>query len=85
MSKELFRGQHKIYANQFEWKELRSAHRMEQIDQKELNRYLQMHHSKKASEVLASVKEDLQTEQGQLLLQVLTLLTKVNAEKEKAK
>jgi len=37
---------------------------MEQIDQKELSRYLQDEHSKKANEVLTSVKDDLRTEQG---------------------
>jgi len=35
--------------------------------------------------VLTSVKDDLKTEQGQLLLRVLTLLTKVQADKDKKK
>jgi len=30
--KELFRGEHKLYVNSFEWKELRQAHRMERMD-----------------------------------------------------
>ena len=55
---------------------------MEQIDQKELVRYLKDEHSKKANEVLNTVKDDLRTEQGQLLLRVLGLLTKVNAAKK---
>lgn len=54
---------------------------MEQMDQKELSRYLRDEQSKKANEVLNSVKDDLRTEQGQLLLRVLALLTKVNATK----
>lgn len=44
VQKEFFRGVYKIYANPFEWKELRKAHRMEQIDQRELYRYLQIAH-----------------------------------------
>jgi RNA recognition motif-containing protein len=64
VNKELFKSVYKIYANPFEWKELRKAHKMEQVDQKELYRYLQNEHSKKANEVLTSVKEDLRTEQG---------------------
>lgn len=31
-AKDLFRDQHKLFINQFEWKELRSAHRMERMD-----------------------------------------------------
>lgn len=43
---------------------MRQAHKMEQIDQKELVRYLKDEHSKKATEVLNTVKDDLRTEQG---------------------
>lgn len=50
--------------NQFEWKELRQAHKMEQIDQKELQKFLRQEHSKKARDVLTAVKEDLKSEQG---------------------
>jgi len=60
----MFRGDHKVYVNQFEWKELRQAHKMESIDQKELARYLKDEHAKKANEVLNTVKDDLRTEQG---------------------
>jgi RNA recognition motif-containing protein len=42
IQKELFRGVYKIYANPFEWKELRAAHKMERIDQLELQRFLQL-------------------------------------------
>ena len=35
IQKELFRGVYKVYANPFEWKELRAAHKMERIDQLE--------------------------------------------------
>lgn len=38
------------------------AHLMEQYDQKSLSRHLKLQHSKKAAEVLADVKKDLQTE-----------------------
>ena len=54
---------------------------MEKIDQKELARYLRDEHSKKANEILSAVKDDLRTEQGQLLLRVLGLLIKANAVK----
>ena len=30
--KDPFKGIHQLYVNQFEWKELRAAHRMEKID-----------------------------------------------------
>lgn len=58
-AKEPFRGVHKLYVNQFEWKELRQAHRMERIDQIELAQYMKTEQTKKANEVLQSVKEDL--------------------------
>ena len=35
-AKDMFRSVYKIQAYPFEWRELRSAHKMEQIDQKEL-------------------------------------------------
>ena len=58
-SKDLFQGVHKLYVNQFEWKELRAGHRMERIDQIELSRYLKTEKTKHANEVLTAVKEDL--------------------------
>lgn len=42
---------------------------------------MRLEHSKKANEVLSAVKDDLKSEQGQLLIRVLTTLTKVNAQK----
>lgn len=81
--KALFRDAHKLYVNQFEWKELRAGHRMERMDQIELGRYLRAEKTKKANEVLSSVRDDLQTEQGQLLLRVLKLITEVNQKKAK--
>lgn len=80
IQKELFRGVYKIYANPFEWKELRAAHKMERIDQLELQRFLQVQHQKKAKDVIDSVKEDLQSEQGQLLLRVLSTITQVQSD-----
>lgn len=80
--KELFRGVHKIYVNQFEWKELRQAHRMERMDQMELAQYMKVEQTKKANEVLSAVKQDLDSDQGQLLLRVLKMLTLVNQKKE---
>ena len=80
-AKELFRGQHKLFVNQFEWKELRQAHQMERLDQIELGRYMRVEQNKKANEVLSAVKDDLQTEQGKLLLRVLKVLTAVNQKK----
>jgi hypothetical protein len=47
---------------------------MEQHDQKELARYLKKEQNKKAAEILTAVREDLQTEQGQLLVRVLRSL-----------
>lgn len=58
-SKDLFLGTHKLIVNQFEWKELRISHRMERIDQIELQRYLRTEKTKQANEVLQSVKSDL--------------------------
>lgn len=58
---------------------------MERIDQIELGRYLKNERAKKAKEVLSEVKEDLQTEQGQLLLRVLKLLTQVNSQQSRGK
>ena len=55
---------HRLFVNQFEWKELRASHRMEKMDQVELGRYLKIEQTKKSNEVLTTVKEDLQTEQG---------------------
>ena len=56
---------------------------MEKIDQVELARYLKTEKTKQANEVLTAVKEDLQTEQGQLLLRVLTLVATVNEKNAK--
>ena len=60
--KELFRGEHQLYVNAFEWKELRQAHRMERMDQAELAQYMKVERTKKANEVLAAVRADLETE-----------------------
>ena len=50
--------------NQFEWKELRQAHKMERIDQIELGRYLRQDRAAKSKAVLDEVREDLATDQG---------------------
>ena len=51
---------------------------MERMDQAELAQYMKVERTKKANEVLAAVKADLETDQGQLLLRVLKMLTQVN-------
>jgi len=46
---------------------------------------MKIERTKKANEVLAAVKADLQTDQGQLLLRVLKMLTQVNQKKEETR
>lgn len=58
---------------------------MERMDQAELAQYMKIERTKKANEVLAAVKADLQTDQGQLLLRVLKMLTQVNQKKEETR
>lgn len=52
------------------------------MDQAELAQYMKVERTKKANEVLAAVKADLETDQGKLLLRVLKMLTQVNLKKE---
>lgn len=48
----------------------------------ELAQYMKVEQTKKANEVLSAVKQDLDSDQGQLLLRVLKMLTLVNQKKE---
>jgi hypothetical protein len=51
------------------------------MDQIELGRYMRTEQTKKANEVLSAVKDDLENDQGKLLLRVLKVLTTVNQKK----
>lgn len=71
--KTLFKGK-TLYICQFETREQRKAHMLERIDQLEFARYKKKQQMKTDLRKLEKLGEDLQSEQGQLLLTLLKLM-----------